>query len=1190
MATAALERLTDEQRSAVTLRGVSVALSAGAGCGKTHVLTERFLAHLESGDAESSLPRDATSRLPRVVAITFTDRAAREMRERIRRRCHERLLTAGDADAPGWLALLRQIEGARISTIHSFCASLLRSHAVEAALDPRFGVMDESQARTLLSEALDDTLRRRLAARDATTIDLAATWSLDQLRRSLMLLLDSRHAPAFDRYRGWSPEQLVAHWQQTAQQHWFEALCRAVSGDRYTRRIKRIVAACMPTHRTMQERFQTLREWLPRLDDADPREAMRALADAARVQHGGGAKAWPDERTYEAFKNAASEVRGRVKATLELFEQGFQVSVREAQCGLGLLRIAADVVAAYDDSKRELAQLDYDDLLVRARALLTAPQHEPLRRRVAAGIDLLLVDEFQDTDPVQVGLIRALCGDDLLRGKLFFVGDYKQSIYRFRGADPQVFRELGAEIPPAGRLPLTLNFRSQPAILDFVNALFCEAMGDGYEPLRAHVAQRSPLPAVEWLWATWQGPPGAQARVDVLRRLEARWIARRLRELLEDGQPLVRDGDDLRAPQRGDVALLFRALTDVQYYEEALREEGIRYYLVGGSAFYSQQEVFDLIHLLKALTSPADEIALVGALRSPFFSLADETLLWLARHPQGVRGGLFARPLPRQLDREQRRRAEFAANTLAELSRLKDRRSIAGLLRTALERTGYDALLLAEFLGERKLANLHKLIDQARVYDRSGFLRLADFVVDLSQFVARQPKEALAATEPETSDVVRLMSIHQAKGLEFPIVVVPDVCRAERGSSDSVVLSDELGPLVSERNEEQGTSSVLTLHRELEKEADRQESLRLFYVAATRAADYLILSAAGQGEWLDNPSAPWLELLTERFDQTSGQLLAPLPAGAGVPCIRVTTSEPPARPREGAVRRRALEAARARIEAAPVERDVELPTVARIEVDRAARRTFSFSRLAGTLQADRSRVPTDDRARFEDGSDLTIAWQALPDKTHRTAAPQKAGGAAREPDVANVAGDEAAALGSLVHDVLSARVWERPSDLADLARSRAPLYMRQPESGTGPAEDMIARFLESQRAADLAAAAELHTELDFLMSWPESSDPATARQLTGVIDCLYRGSDGRLRVLDYKTNLAAADEVPALAARYELQMLVYGEAVSRIFKELPAELVLVFLRPGVEWAIRFDDEARARARREIDAALAQATG
>ena len=266
---------------------------------------------------------------------------------------------------------------------------------------------------------------------------------------------------------------------------------------------------------------------------------------------------------------------------------------------------------------------------------------------------------------MQVELVKALCDNEHLHGKLFFVGDYKQSIYRFRGADPTVFRQLRDEIPSAGRMPLSVNFRSRPAILDFVNALFCEELGQDYEPLRSPREEKAAAPAVEFLWANnateeatavadqasenASRPSNRRSPLSSLpfRRYGPARAAAANRGRLdrathpqharsgrgEEGEKIIWDKDTktLRAGQAGRFRPAVPRLTNVEYYEEALRRYGIDYYLVGGHAFYSQQEVYDLLNLLRAIDVPGDEVSLLGVLRSPMFALDDETLFWLSR-------------------------------------------------------------------------------------------------------------------------------------------------------------------------------------------------------------------------------------------------------------------------------------------------------------------------------------------------------------------------------------------------------------------------------------------------------------------------------------------------------------------------------------------------------------------------------
>ncbi len=1008
--------LTKQQERAITTN-VSVALAAGAGCGKTFVLTERFLACLDPRRPGGPL------RLDQLTAITFTERAAREMRQRIRSACLERLKAAPDEHAGHWLRTLRDLDSARISTIHSFCGTLLRAHAVEARLDPHFRVLDATAAQTILFELIDEQLRERLVQGDETVINLTVMFGLNRLREMAGRLLDARQEIDWEYWRGETPGQLLARWENFWRTDTLPRVLTTVTNSAPAAAILEVLGRETPSHAVMRARGELLRDRLPRLSEAkDPAAALEEVREAARVQGGGSKKAWSSEEAYEAFRAAAEELRKLVDKVGADAAFDSRAALPAAEASLALFNVAHGLAAAYDRRKREVAALDFDDLLIEARKLLVGPDREDLRRRLAAQSKLLLVDEFQDTDPLQVELVRALCDGSVADGKLFFVGDYKQSIYRFRGADPHVFRQLRDEIPPEGQLPLTRNFRSQPAVIDFVNSLFAGEMGPRCEPLEAHRPQLGPSPAVEFLWAIesedepsgWHDPEPQAKGVEVgdlrtspeaperaasddegspserNRRREARWIARRLRAMLDSGEKLVWDKDAsgepaLCAARPGDITLLFRALTNVEYYEEALRDHNIDYYLVGGHAFYAQQEIFDIVNLLRAVASPCDEVSLIGVLRSPMFGILDETLYHLSKHRDGLSGGFWSvlelsshNPNPtRQRGQsadpsltlrvgiDELARVRFAAETLTELRAEKDRMPVAQLIHKALERTGYDAMLLAEFLGERKLANLHKLIEQARQFDAAGIFTLADFITQLAQFVARRPDEPLAVTQPESLNAVRLMSIHQSKGLEFPVVVVVDVDRQRRASGEGVAFTPELGPMVHLPD----STSGYDLFQRAERDEELAELTRLLYVAATRAGDYLILSS-GMDD-LDQPQGPWTELLQRHFELHTGT-----PRGAATrPLVRVICEEPALTRKVSPVSNgRDLMTTIAKAQKLAAAGKGDVPELLRpVAVERHARRHFSVSRLHGTIrQQTVATVGFDDEEPYATGR--SIRW------------------------------------------------------------------------------------------------------------------------------------------------------------------------------------------------------------------------
>lgn len=1143
------DTLTNEQSQALETRDTSVALAAGAGCGKTYVLTERFLSHLNPASKTAPQPAE----IHQLIAITFTDAAAREMRSRIRRKCYDRMVEAKKVkDQDYWLRLLRAIETARVSTIHAFCASLLRTHAIAAGLDPGFGVMEQGEADVLISETLDDVLRERLAAADEDTLNLAAALGLSSLKQQLRALLTYRHEPGFREWREKTTNEVLAAWQKWHDREAFPAaeasLAELPEVDKILRLLREVEPP--PSNKRFIEARATLFESLPRLATGDISEPKMAdLRGVVGVKGICSAKDWPNKELFDRYTKSCSKLRAQIDKCLKLkFDP--ETACEAAAMGLAALRLAGHTANAYDVAKSRIGKLDFDDLLARAHYLLSHSRHLALQRQLSQDLRLLLVDEFQDTDRLQVELVRLLCGEAIHGGRLFIVGDIKQSIYRFRGAQPENFIDLKQGLPKQGHLLLSENFRSQPAILNFVNALFHDAFGGEYAPLRPNRCQSSPESAVEFLWTTTpdKGNRKLKGAVRQARQQEARWIARRLRQLIDAKAEIVADRDGRTRPvQLGDIAILFRALSDVDIYEAALREYGLDYYLVGGHAFYAQQEIYDVLNLLRAIASPADEISLAGVLRSPIFSLADETLYWLVESGEGLNDGLFAETLPAGLTPEEQSKAAAAADTLRHLRQRKDSLPIVALLNEAFARTAYDAALLAEFLGERKLANLQKLMEQARAADQSGTLDLSGFIAQLAEFVASEPKEALAATMTESANVIRLMTIHHAKGLEFPLVVVPDLDRRQEVRQPVAALDPALGPLVTLPQDEDRERSAtgIQLYHASEKRADAEERKRLLYVACTRAADYLILASSLAGyEALEND---WMKLVARKFNLATGEYEGELPAGYASPSVLVTQDEPATDYRSTGRSRgpdlinlleRAHERAAGGASTMPSE-------VLPIPVDTAARRQFSVSRLSG-------RIVSLERA---DGVDAAIVLPAA----------ERAEGSV-----------DARGLGNLVHAVLQQAPLRGEISMGPLCEQlAAELVLQDTQRAVELACEMAARFMASPRWQEVAAATEVHRELEFLLAWPPGHVSDDGRYFRGFLDCIYHDSAG-WHLIDYKTNDVKADAVARLAQQYALQMSVYALAVERALGQMPVEVTIRFLRPGVEHAFVWDDAARQR--------------
>tara|TARA_R110002111_G_scaffold18931_2_gene46206 strand:+ start:17805 stop:21326 length:3522 start_codon:yes stop_codon:yes gene_type:complete len=1118
---------TDQQAAAINRREVSIALSAGAGCGKTFVLTQRFLKLIEPGT-----PPD---RLSHIVAITFTERAAREMRDRIRETCLSQLRNCPVEEVGHWQTVIRGLDSARISTIHSFCTSILRSHAVSARLDPHFGLLEQGTSDTFLRKVVREAVHDLLKQENADGIQMVYRYGLEKTYELLIALVPQQFRIEFDQFTGMSVEKLAARYREYWEKTYIPLQLVEIANADSTQFLIKLMSEQSPTNAKMRERFQVLTARLPELISGSEKlrgELLETLIAHAKVQGAGTKKDWDNVDVYEQIKDGFTDLRTALGKIYENLSPDVSQFLLAAEYSLVVLRATEFVAKRYQQSKAEKGLLDFDDLLLQTRDLFRRDPYA--RQRAAAGIQFLMVDEFQDTDPVQSEIVRSLCGKELLTGKLFLVGDAKQSIYRFRRADPEVFHQLRLEIPEAGRLPLSTNFRSQPAILNFTNCLFASAMEQYYEPLTPFDSeQHSPGAGIEFLFAAPDDPDVKGA--DAVRETEADWIAARIRQLLEDETPRIwaknpQTGErELRRAEPGDICILFRSLSSVSIYEKALQKLDLDYYLVGGRAFYAQQEIYDLSNLCQYLDNPDDELSLLGVLRSPFFSLSDDTIYSMVRNADSLSAAMQVTP-PDELPAQQKRQVNYAQSVLAELRSKKDRLSLVELLNLAIERTGYDAGLLNEFLGDRKIANLRKLIELARNFESSGLFTLKDFVQRIRDSILEESKEELAATLPETSDVIRLMTIHQSKGLEFPIVIVADLDRKSPGAGSDPFLHPEWGALLG-LPAERGTvpeNYAFKMHRALEQRADEEETVRLLYVAVTRAADYLILSA---GLPYDRRyQSPWMKLLARHFDLTTGtpaidpylgQLsLASIPA-AQIPEIRVHHEQPSF----------TFKAEKKQKELKPSQFIPALEQAAPAD----------FPNAYGQLLPQRG-------ARTH----VSVSLLEVIDADLQTSSPRWQGALVAD---ASLTAAEATQLGTLTHAVIERLEPDRPELAAQIVESA---LFEQPPAVQQKLQPLILRqisaWYDSELCEMLRSASVHYRELDFLLRWPgsETAGASTPITVTGTIDALFQTGEGRWVLLDYKTGSRLAQMTEEqLIEEYEFQLGVYTLAVEQLIGGRP---------------------------------------
>lgn len=1130
-----MARATPEQEAAITTEGRALLVEAGAGTGKTWVLVRRFI-HLL--DRHPDWPLDS------IVAITFTEKATREMRSRIR--------AAVEAEAresrPGshWRQRALELERLQVTTIHGLCARVLRENAIAAGIDPRFGVLDEQEADLLRDEAVRQTLAE-LVDQDSPALELLAVLQVHDLRDELLSLLGKRGT--VERLFDLLPDEetLLAQWAAgvaTMREAMWQERTRedpvlrealdelpnvtvsdSAAGDKLTGSVRQAQEGC--AFLEDDDLPAAVERWLPiklnvgRAVNWGGGEAMKelkgwlkALREAAKALEKGGAAG-----SIGADDEAAARLLGQWHA------------------------LWIPLTATYDRLKEERQALDFDDLERLADRLLGQKPRSGRLRAYVDGIHHLMVDEFQDTNETQGRIVYALAKPQD-GGRLFVVGDAKQSIYRFRQAQVSVFNRTGREIERVtgeAALLLSRSFRSQESLVAALNSLFDQVLrpiGGEYEEFEARPgrleAQRPAIPvqgiapsAVEMILLPGEDAAGERVSAEDGRLWEAQLLANRLLSLQSEGfQVWERQQDDYRSFHFGDAAILFRATTSLPLYEEVFKAAGLPYLTVSGRGYYDRPEVRDLIALLACLYAPGDDLSLATALRSPLFSLSDETLYRLRwRTPENEQAQdpvPYARALEGPPPNDQEQQVTAAGNTMRTLWQMAGRADVWELLREAIDRTGYEAALIMSEGGDgtaggRQAGNLKKFLALAR---ERGSASLSDFLRRMQDLQAREAREGEAPGSAPEAGAVQLMSIHAAKGLEFPVVAVADLGRGGRGRRASPrILHDPAFGLACKRRDENGEWQKPASYRWaewLDGRMEEAESRRLLYVACTRAADLLILSGkiGSSGSWLNQLLEGWeIEPTGEAEELLQGDGYS-LRVSRPVDRPEALEAAPPITPPEAGM-------AQMPPLAQPLSREWPAPLAVTDLVERASidGKAAAGPRPAAELRPAIIRSTGDDRkARAPRWLIGRVVHHALADW---------------------------GAL-SLPHRELEIR-------LEGYARHEGVRPGEALEDAVNVSQSMLGRLRGSSLYREIDGARRRYSELPFT-----SETEQGLRH--GKIDLLYQDKAGVWRLIDWKTEWSPAEAVPERAREHRFQVAAYAQAAERLLG-VQVDTSVCFLHP-----------------------------
>jgi CRISPR-associated protein Cas4 len=722
--------------------GGDVCVVAGPGSGKTRVLIERFAWLVDRQQIDPG----------RILAITFTEKAATEIKQRLVKRF------------AGRQELREKLERAWVTTIDAFCTRLLQEHSIAAGLSPDFTILDPAKAERLKREAAEQALDSLYLERPA------------EMRRLLegVDLSTSDDTPQQD-----LADALLEIYEAQRVSGVHEIPVPATQADVSTR-VRELSHLILSDRSLSGNHADMLRAWA--------RDFLLLPRSAPEIGHFKVLGNFHIKRNQLSRKGPAAEAALELKESLlphlhsqwlEEWFEGVPDLLRTALSRLDTL---------YRERKRAEATLDFGDLEEQTIELLES--NDAIRQETRERFEHVLMDELQDTNPLQWRLV------NLIRRNFFAVGDINQSIFGFRHADPRVFADYRNSVEIVDQLDE--NYRSRAEILSVVSAAFQDQQGVEARPLEARRTNLKPRPlAVERLVGEGDRAP----------EVEAALVARRIRDWVDAGEHKF-----------GEIAVLVRALTSTEPFEKAFDRFSIPFLVGGGRTFLEARETLDILLLLRALVNPLDDIATVGALRSPLVGMGDEAIYALGREGWLVE---FER-----LFGDARRMAGFVAPVR--------------LLAEALDQCGYLGSLTI-----RARANVDKMLAWVRREYSSRPRPLAELLEDLESL--RVNKSEAEAPPPEASDAVRMLTIHKAKGLEFPVVFVSALQRGADQRSPAINFSPVHGLGWKWRNPVTGhgvPSRVHTLIQDHQKELDRAEEDRLLYVAMTRAEDRLILSYA----------------------------------------------------------------------------------------------------------------------------------------------------------------------------------------------------------------------------------------------------------------------------------------------------------------------------------------------------------
>ncbi|ODS34003.1 MAG: helicase [Candidatus Scalindua rubra] len=1259
-----------------------ICVVAGPGSGKTRVLVERF----------SNLVTEHKTPINEILTLTFTEKAANEMKIR----------AASLFEQKGMEKERQEIEFAYLSTIHSFCARLLRENAIEAGINPQFRVMDELEAGRLKEQTLEDTLKKWAEEKSLDTFLNEIFWKqtdskksrLKSFKENLILLYEKIRNACVPISETVNTKDLSFNIINSHNE--IEKLINEISEirsekklpDKTSEKVECVLEQWNASNlqNNIDELYKGKEKHCPFSPPSRPAKPFGRAQGGSKNFHSVTSPSSPPSEGGERGKVKSNGILPNIKQpskmdnfTLSLLNKvkgihsviNLTVS-KDVKQPLGALReglktliglLAEDYSTsikmmlrdflvnfniAYSERKKAESLIDFTDLEVKTIELLENKKY--IADEIKQKFKYILVDEFQDISRLQKTII------DLIRSKnnLFIVGDEKQSIYGFRNADVEIFQDIQKDADPESLISLNENFRSRPQILDFINHIFDGLWSDNStsqdkecnekkDASNRSITSEYPLDSTSTLSPPSQGgdegvvvnpstnstqqlKAGAEfsnkslPSIEIIvaegkdktqaRKWESMEIAKRIKEIVEKGEiKITNKKEQERNISYRDFAILFRSTTDIKLYEHSLSHLDVPYYVISGRGFFNTTEITDLINLLKVIESPLDEINLAAVLKSPFVGIDDDALFWMTDYAHNNKENrLLYQALDevdaiKEIEAQSRDKIIQFAQFLNGVQGIKSRTSLWNLISFILKKTEFQSKMLLFSNGKRRYANLLKIVELCKNQEDFEPLTLRDFIEIVEGYKFKEIRESEAPVESEEDDVVKLITVHSAKGLEFPVAIVADTDRDNTRPSDYFVYSKNHGIsfkiLNPSTNEAEEPLSYERINDEI-KEKELRESRRLLFVAMTRAQEHLIISGGinksrtkgdkDNGNWYsyvssslglnpdpkENPEI--IRLNDNKRGQNSSQAVE-----IRHTCIKeenkplarpVRTAYPGGHgsggPREGK-----------RIKLLTQYKN-EIATCNKIKTPLPSKEITATGK--NILSTFRHVVPTDHSHYVYSVTEI-LKFHFCPQLYYFNSILGLQGINERcwietdyvETEDENKLNDDEIPgheLGNIVHRVFKKYHFSEDKLKEYIKKELSVFGLDTNQKNIDLITNWVNSFYNSDVGKEVVSSKLYKRETSFIFNYRHNL-------IRGQIDLFYFNDEGLLKIIDYKANDITINEIPEKVKYYQLQMQLYARALETIYEKKVDETILYFLVPNKSVVIDTTEEAC----KELDSTL-----